>query len=59
LQIEDFGLLITFSSYLVFQGALFWDRRRPRLQTSPLRSLSWNRAGEDACDPRRARPWNM
>jgi len=40
LQIEDFGLLITFSSYLVFQGALFWDRRRPRLQTSPLRSLS-------------------
>jgi len=23
-------------------GALFWDRRRPRLHTSPLRSVSGN-----------------
>jgi len=59
LQIEDFGLLITFSSYLVFQDEPFWDRRRPRLPCFGKGSSVVTFAGEDACGPRRARPWNM
>jgi len=40
-------------------GALFWDRRRPRLQTCDWRILVATSAGEDACGPRRARPFQL
>ena len=40
----------------VFKGALFWDRRRPRLPPSATQSTLADIAGEDACGPRRARP---
>ena len=45
-----------FSSYSTITDALFWDRRRPRLQASPLKIAWVTCAGEDACGPRRARP---
>ena len=30
---------IPFSGAFIFQGALFWDRRRPRLPTFQLKEL--------------------
>ena len=32
--------MVPFSSYLDLAGALLWDRRRPRLHASPLRSVN-------------------
>ena len=36
---------------LKYRGALFWDRRRPRLQTLQLRFLSGDGAGETPAVP--------
>ena len=52
---ELFWDAIPFSDAFELADALLWDRRRPRLHSSPLTSAKATLAGEDACGPRRAR----